>query len=56
MCLAPGAGFYVSDGLGVDEVRIAFMYDAATLTRAMAILDAALAAAPSRREVGAAAR
>jgi aspartate aminotransferase len=56
VCLAPGAGFYVSDGLGVDEVRIAFMYDAATLTRAMAILDAALAAAPSRREVGAAAR
>ncbi|HSO23725.1 MAG TPA: pyridoxal phosphate-dependent aminotransferase, partial [Chondromyces sp.] len=28
VCLAPGEGFYVTPGLGVDEVRIAFMYDA----------------------------
>ncbi len=44
VCLAPGEGFYVTDGLGVDEVRIAFMYDALTLSRAMRILEAAVAA------------
>jgi len=33
VCLAPGEGFYVTPGLGGDEVRIAFMYDAETLTR-----------------------
>ena len=44
ICLAPGEGFYVTSGLGVDEVRIAFMYDADTLTRAMKILDAAVSA------------
>lgn len=46
VCLAPGEGFYVTPGLGVDEVRIAFMYDAGTLSRAMGILDAAVAAYP----------
>ena len=48
LCLAPGAGFYVTEGLGVDEVRIAFMYDAGTLARAMRILDAAVAAYPGK--------
>ena len=48
VCLAPGEGFYVTPGLGVDEVRIAFMYDAATLGRAIGILDAAVAAYPGR--------
>lgn len=48
LCLAPGEGFYVTEGLGVDEVRIAFMYDAETLARAMRILDAAVAAYPGR--------
>ncbi|MCG6949016.1 MAG: pyridoxal phosphate-dependent aminotransferase [Acidobacteria bacterium] len=48
VCLAPGKGFYVTDGLGVDEVRIAFMYDAEILSRAMKILDAAVAAYPGR--------
>ena len=48
MCLAPGEGFYVTDGLGVDEVRVAFMYDADTLKRAMRILDAAVAAYPGK--------
>ena len=46
VCLAPGEGFYVTPGLGVDEVRIAFMYDADTLGRAMGILGAAVAAYP----------
>ena len=48
VCLAPGEGFYVTDGLGVDEVRVAFMYDADTLKRAMRILGAAVAAYPGR--------
>ncbi|MEJ2580975.1 MAG: pyridoxal phosphate-dependent aminotransferase [Acidobacteriota bacterium] len=51
VCLAPGEGFYVTDGLGIDEVRIAFMYDAETLSRAMKILDAAVAAYPGRLAV-----
>ncbi|MFV2072257.1 MAG: pyridoxal phosphate-dependent aminotransferase, partial [Thermoanaerobaculales bacterium] len=44
VCLAPGEGFYVTEGLGVDEVRLAFMYDAETLARAMRVLGAAVAA------------
>jgi len=48
VCLAPGEGFYVTDGLGIDEVRVAFMYDAATLGRAMKIIDASVAAYPGR--------
>jgi aspartate aminotransferase len=48
ICLAPGEGFYVTPGLGVDELRIAFMYDAATLSRAMRILDAAVEVYPGR--------
>jgi aspartate aminotransferase len=51
VCVAPGEGFYVTDGLGVDEVRIAFMYDAATLARALTILEHAVAAYPARREL-----
>ena len=54
VCLAPGEGFYVTEGLGVDEVRIAFMYDAASLTRAMAILASAVAAYPGKRRSAAA--
>ncbi|MGD9253934.1 MAG: pyridoxal phosphate-dependent aminotransferase [Holophagae bacterium] len=52
--VAPGEGFYVTHGLGVDEVRIAFMYDAETLARAMKILDAAVAAYPGRLAAAAA--
>ncbi|HSO24776.1 MAG TPA: hypothetical protein VLT81_17865, partial [Chondromyces sp.] len=48
VCLAPGEGFYVTPGLGVDEVRIAFMYDAKTLSRAVRLLGAAVAAYPGR--------
>ena len=48
ICLAPGEGFYVTPGLGVDEVRIAFMYDAVTMSRAIKILDAAVEVYPGR--------
>ncbi len=53
VCLAPGEGFYVTEGLGVDEVRIAFMYDAVTLCRAMSVMEAAVQAYPARRELAA---
>jgi aspartate aminotransferase len=46
VCLAPGEGFYVTEGLGVDEVRIAFMYDSDTLGRAMDVIRAAVAGYP----------
>jgi aspartate aminotransferase len=49
ICLAPGPGFYVSPGAGLDEIRIAFMYNADTLARAMRVLEAAVAAYPGRR-------
>jgi aspartate aminotransferase len=49
ICLAPGEGFYVTEGSGVDEVRIAFMYDSVTLSRAMQVLGAAVEAYPGRR-------
>jgi aspartate aminotransferase len=48
VCLAPGEGFYVTPGLGVDEVRIAFMYEAETLRRAMKVLGAAVNAYPGK--------
>lgn len=48
ICVAPGEGFYVTPGLGGDEIRIAFMYDAPILTRAMKILDAAVKAYPGK--------
>ena len=48
VCLAPGEGFYVTDGLGVDEVRVAFMYEANTLARAMQIIGSAVAAYPGK--------
>jgi len=51
VCLAPGEGFYVTEGPGVDEVRLAFMYDAETLKRAMRVLGAAVAAYPGRLAV-----
>jgi hypothetical protein len=35
-------------------VRIAFMYDAATLGRAIGVMEAAVAAYPARREIAAA--
>jgi aspartate aminotransferase len=54
VCLAPGEGFYVTDGMGIDEVRIAFMYDAAILARAMEVVGAAVAAYPASRSAAAA--
>jgi len=40
--LAPAAGFYFTEGLGLDEVRIAYVLKPEDLTRAMEILGKAL--------------
>lgn len=44
--MAPGAGFYASPGAGRDEVRIAYVLEAAALHQAMDCLAAGLAAYP----------
>ena len=46
--LAPGSGFYVTPGLGSDEVRIAYVLNCDDLTTAMECLEAGLAAYPGR--------
>ncbi len=46
--MAPGAGFYATDGLGKDEVRIAYVLNETDLAAAMECLEAALVAYPGR--------
>lgn len=46
--MAPGAGFYATEGLGRDEVRIAYVLNESDLAAAMECLEAALAAYPGR--------
>ena len=48
--LSPGEGFYATPGLGVDEVRIAFVLNAEDLERAMDCLEEALKVYPGRLE------
>ena len=47
---APGAGFYNSEGKGVNEVRIAYVLNTDKLKRALEILAHALKAYPGRRK------
>lgn len=49
LMVAPAAGFYATDGLGTDEVRVAFVLETDALSRAMGILAAGLQAYPGRR-------
>lgn len=44
--LAPGAGFYTTKGLGLKEVRIAYVLNCEDLNRAMDCLEAALKVYP----------
>ena len=44
--VAPADGFYATPGLGVDEVRIAYVLEEPKLRRAMRILTEALQAYP----------
>ena len=46
--LAPASGFYATEGLGRDEVRIAYVLNEGALTESMNILYQALAAYPGR--------
>lgn len=50
--MAPGSGFYVTPGLGSDEVRIAYVLNCEDLTAAMDCLRAGLAAYPGRTGTG----
>ena len=45
---APAAGFYLTPGLGVDEIRIAYVLKTEDLTRAMELLEAGLKVYPGR--------
>ncbi len=47
--LTPMSDFYATPGRGRDEVRIACVFEAATLRRAVEVLGAGLAAYPERR-------
>lgn len=47
--LAPGPGFYATPGLGRDEVRIAYVLEAASLKRALHLLARALELYPGRK-------
>lgn len=46
--MAPASGFYTTDGMGRDEVRIAYVLKKEDLQRALIVLQQALAAYPGR--------
>ncbi len=46
--MAPGTGFYETDGLGVHEVRIAYVLERPELEKALRVLAHALAVYPGR--------
>ena len=48
--LAPASGFYSEEGLGRDEVRIAYVLEKEALRRAIFILSKALEAYPGRKK------
>ena len=49
--MAPGEGFYATSGLGVDEVRIAYVLNQSDLRAAMKCLEAGLDAYPGKKEI-----
>ncbi len=48
--VAPGAGFYASEGVGRNEVRIAYVLEEAKLVRAVEVLKAGLETYVGRRQ------
>jgi aspartate aminotransferase len=48
ICLAPLSGFYRTEGLGMDEVRMTYVLNQEKLSRCVTILDAALKAWQAR--------
>ena len=49
--MAPASGFYTTPGIGLDEVRIAYVLKKPDLERALFILAKALEAYPGRKDV-----
>ena len=49
--LAPATGFYTTPGLGLDEVRIAYVLRNSEMEKALACLKVALEQYPGRREI-----
>ena len=47
--MAPATGFYVTPGLGKNEVRIAYVLNKVELGKALTVLEKALEAYPGRR-------
>ena len=47
--LAPASGFYSEDGLGHNEVRIAYVLEKSELKKALNILQKALEAYPGKQ-------
>ena len=47
--MAPASGFYTSEGMGHDEVRIAYILEKEELRKAMQVLRKALEAYPGRK-------
>ena len=46
--MAPGSGFYTTPGLGVNEVRVAYVLKKEDLAKALVVLAKALEAYPGR--------
>ena len=48
--MAPASGFYTTPGVGVNQVRIAYVLEKSELEKALVILRKALEAYPGRVE------
>ena len=46
--MAPANGFYITPGLGTNEVRMAYVLKSEDLRRAVTVLEKALEAYPGR--------
>jgi aspartate aminotransferase len=52
LMLAPATGFYGTEGLGKNEVRLAYVLNVQAINNAMDCLEKALEEYPGRKEVG----
>lgn len=55
LLIAPGSGFYKTEGLGEDEVRIAYVLKVPIIKEAVEVMGAAIAAYRAEAEAEAAA-
>ena len=49
--IAPASGFYSTNNVGLDQVRIAYVLNKDALEKSIKILDAALKAYPGTNQV-----